>query len=65
MWIGHEAPRNETAVERLRRESDELDREAKSMVGCSWCGDGPPWLAIQRDASDKRLLATLLERQSK
>lgn len=63
MWIHtvDKTSTNETMPERLRREANELDREAKSMIGCTWLGDGPPWLSRQQDAADKRLLATLLK----
>lgn len=53
-------PKNETYAERLHREADELDHQAKRMEGCSWMGDEPPWAHLYRDAADKRLLAAML-----
>lgn len=61
MWVHRINQQKETEVDRLLREADELDMEASRMVGSSWLGDGPPWLARRQDAADKRLLAALLE----
>ena len=62
MWTHHQTSvGTEGYLDRLRREADELDRSADRMKGCSFYGD-PPWLGPQRDATDKRLLAALLER---
>jgi hypothetical protein len=52
----------ETPIERLLHEADELDLSAERMKGCSFYGD-PPWLRLQQDAADKRLLALTLKTQ--
>ena len=52
----------ETPVERLLREADELDLSAERLKGCSFYGE-PPWLRLQQDAADKRLLALTLKTQ--
>lgn len=51
---------NESEPERLRREADDLDRCAKGLEGCSFYGEHPS-AQPRRDASDKRLLALMLE----
>lgn len=62
MWAHPKpSPDDESYTDRLRREADELDRSAERMKGCSFYGE-PPWLGQQRDATDKRLLASLFER---
>ena len=62
-WIGgRRTPEGETEPERLRREADELDRQVKHLKHSSWMGN-PPWLGAMQDASDKRLLAALIEQQ--
>lgn len=61
MWTGEKRePKHETQIERLTREAEELDRQVEHMRGCSWLGDEPPWARLQRDATDKRLLAAML-----
>lgn len=60
-WTPPNPPEKLSEPERLRREADELDRQAEHLKHSSWMGE-PPWLGAQQDAADKRLLATLLER---
>lgn len=63
IWNGYLPPRLETEPERLRREADELNQEARRLRDASWVGTVPPGRRYEKDAADKRLLADLLERQ--
>lgn len=63
VWNEDLCPRLETEPERLRREADDLDQEARRLRDASWAGTVPPWRRYDKDAHDKRLLADLLEKQ--